>query len=75
MRKQTCLYLQTGLLSRILHLLKRGLADRSSLFILIQLHELLLSVYNHTLPLGSVFSRPWKRKKVIFDISLRKKQR
>ena len=35
MRKQTCLYLQTGLLSRILHLLKRGLADRSSLFILI----------------------------------------
>ena len=71
MRKQTCLYLHTGLLSRILHLLERGLARQ----ILIQLHELLLSVYNHTLPLGSVFSRPWKQKKVIFDISSQKKQR
>ena len=38
MRKQTCLYSQIGLLTSILHPLERSLADRSTLFILIELH-------------------------------------
>ena len=72
MSKQTCLYLQTGLLSRILHLLERGLAERFS-------YSFMSSSFRFTTihcALWEAFSQDHgSEKKVIFDISSRKKQR
>ena len=71
MRKQTCLYLQTGLLSRILHLLERGLTDRFS-------YSFMSCSFRFTTIhcLWEAFSQDHgSEKKVIFDISSRKKQR
>ena len=66
MRKQTCLYSQIGLLVTF--------CIRSEEVLPTYLHyihsesfiEVHLSIYNHTMPLESVFSRPWKRKKSHF---------
>ena len=65
MRKQTCLYLQTGLLGRILHLLERGLADRFS-------YSFMSCSFRFTTIhcLWEAFSQDHENeKRVIFDIS------
>ena len=68
MKKQTCLHSQIGLLSHILHPLGRSLADKSPLFI--PLSFIIIEL------LWEVFSQDHgNEKKVIFDISSRKKQR